>query len=85
MIYQKNIMIGEIYVHDEYKRQGVATALFQAIRKKAEDEKKSERNRLMAMSEKELMVEMVLELQRVHTICNRIERKCYSIEDNQKK
>ena len=55
----------------------------EAERKKAADERKAEKKRLMALSEKELMVEMVLEMKRLHTICNRIERKCYEIEDNQ--
>jgi hypothetical protein len=57
----------------------------EAERKKAADERKTEKKRLMALSEKELMVELILEMKSVHTICNRIERKCYEIEDNQKK
>ena len=55
----------------------------EAERKKAADQRKAEKKRLMALSEKELMVEFILELKSIHTICNRIERKCYEIEDNQ--
>lgn len=55
----------------------------EAERQKAANQRKAEKKRLMALSEKELMVEFILELKSIHTICNRIERKCYEIEDNQ--
>ncbi len=37
-IYQKNMIIAEIYVRDDYKRQGIATALFEAVKQRAKDE-----------------------------------------------
>jgi len=57
----------------------------EAERKRADSDRKADKKRLMSLSEKELMVELILEMKSVHTICNRIERKCYEIEDNQKK
>lgn len=45
-----------------------------------ERELQEEKNRLMTLSDKELLVEMIVEMKRTQKVCERIKDKCEDIE-----
>ncbi len=49
--------------------------MFRKFNTYPQDEEKAERDRLMNLSEKELMVEMIIELQKISYKCDKIARK----------
>ncbi len=49
--------------------------MFNSMKRKSENDLESERARFMNMSEKELMIEMILELKRIIAKCDEIGRK----------
>ena len=49
-------------------------------RERVERELQAEKERLMALSEKELMIEILLQLKRVDSTCETISSKCDDIE-----